>query len=153
MVENKVNQNTVLVVLVVGIVGILFLGNNGFLSGETIKVQKVTTGTDIYTKTEIDANINSGIFLGNNFFSLKVSGLNSVYVGDRKVTLLNVGEGGSVLVDVAGIRDTISAGSTKDIAFLGITNVATNYNTATNRRSAVLKIIDTMPSTTTTIGF
>src|SRR3989344_7033290 len=138
MVENKVNWNTVLVVLVVGVVGILFLGNNGFLSGETIKVQKVTTGTDIYTKTEIDANINSGIFLGNNFFSLKVSGLNSVYVGDRKVTLLNVGEGGSVL---------------EDIAVLGITNVATNYNTATNRRSAVLKIIDTMPSTTTTIGF
>jgi len=129
------------------------LGNNGFLSGETIKVQKVTTGTGIYTKTEIDTNINSGIFLGNNLFSLKVSGLSSIYVGDRKVTLLNVGEGGAVLVDVAGIRDTISAGSTKNIAFLSITNVATNYNTATNRRSAVLKIIDTMPSTTTTIGF
>ena len=33
MAENKVNWNTVLVVLVIGVVGILLLSNSGILSG------------------------------------------------------------------------------------------------------------------------
>ncbi|MBI4155520.1 hypothetical protein HY498_05555 [Candidatus Woesearchaeota archaeon] len=36
MVENKVNWNTVLVVLVIGVVGVLLLGNSGILTGKLL---------------------------------------------------------------------------------------------------------------------
>ena len=58
MVENKVNWNTVLVVLVIGVVGILLLNNLGVLTGNV--AVKATTGTlDKNDKTAILNMLNS----------------------------------------------------------------------------------------------
>ena len=83
------------------------------------------------------------IFLGNNEFSLDVG--NMVYVGNNNITLLNVGEGGSILVDVGGTREIITLGYDKLVNNLLIQNVDINYNDDINKRSAILKIVLATP--------
>ena len=78
------------------------------------------------------------VFLGNNEFSLNVGGVNTAYVNDKTITLLNVGEGGSVLVDVDGTRDTIPSLSTGVVGLREITNRETFYSYLVAERSATI---------------
>lgn len=139
------DDNILLVIGVALVVSIIASYATTTMTSNVIKVSPATTAQNVYTTSEIDSKL-SGVFLGNNLFSFynpsstTTSGTNIVWFGDVKITLLNVGEGGSVLVDVNGFRDTIYVGSTKIINFLSITNVGTNYNTDVSKRSAVLKI-------------
>lgn len=56
------------------------------------------------------------------------------------VRLLNVGSGGSIIVDVDGIIDTIPADSTESINNVEITILEAYYNTLKEERSAKLRV-------------
>ena len=63
-----------------------------------------------------------------------------INIDGKKLTLLNVGEGGSVVIKVDGITDTINRGSTKVINCLTITNLESYYFTEKEYRAAYLDV-------------
>jgi len=56
----------------------------------------------------------------------------------KNIELIDVGSGGSVIVSVDGVQDTISASATKNINGVEITNKWTYYAEQHNRRAAEL---------------
>jgi len=65
-----------------------------------------------------------------------------IKIGGRILKLVNVGEGGAVLVDVNGIRNTISLGLTKEVGCLPITNIETHHEQDIWMRTAMLRVGD-----------
>ncbi|MEK6934703.1 MAG: MopE-related protein [Nanoarchaeota archaeon] len=59
-------------------------------------------------------------------------------IDEKTITLENVGEGGAILVDVDGVRESISASNTKTVNGIEITNDETYYTNEVSERSAIL---------------
>jgi len=93
--------------------------------GKTLKVTSVGSATKFTA------------YVGGEYF-MDVG--DTVTVNGKKVTLQNVGEGGSILVDVDGTRETISSGSTRTVNGIEISNDDTFYTNEMSERSASLII-------------
>ena len=93
--------------------------------GRTLKI------TDVGSATKFTA------YVGGEYF-MDVGDV--VTVDGKKITLENVGEGGAILVDVDGTRETISASSTKTINGIEVSNDETFYTNEISERSASLII-------------
>jgi len=93
--------------------------------GKTIKITK----TDSATK--FTAQIGTEYFMDID---------DVVTVIGKKITLQNVGSGGAVVVDVDGVQETISSGSTRTVNGIEITNDESFYTDTRDERSATLVI-------------
>ncbi|MBI2498615.1 S-layer protein [Candidatus Woesearchaeota archaeon] len=93
--------------------------------GKTLKITSVGSATKFTA------------YVGGEYF-MDVG--DTVTVIGKKVTLQNVGEGGSILVDVDGTRETISSGSTRTVNGIEISNDDTFYTNEISERSASLII-------------
>ena len=89
---------SIVVVMVIVAVVVGFVSSS--LTGNIIKVQKVTTGTDIYTKTEIDSKLNNikakSITLLGGINGYSVDAAQGITSGYLKIGLL---EGASLYAD------------------------------------------------------
>jgi len=94
--------------------------------GQTLKITGVST-----TKTEFTATVGAEFFMDAG---------DTVTVDGKKITLVNVGEGGAIVVDVEGVLDTISSGNTKTINGIEVKNDETFYTNEKSERSASLVI-------------
>ncbi len=93
--------------------------------GKTLKITSVGSATKFTA------------YVGGEYF-MDVGDV--VTVNGKKITLQNVGEGGSILVDVDGTRETISSGSTRTVNGIEISNDDTFYTNEMSERSASLII-------------
>ncbi|MFH1592721.1 MAG: putative metal-binding motif-containing protein [Candidatus Woesearchaeota archaeon] len=64
----------------------------------------------------------------------------SVEVNNKTITLVNVGEGGAIVIDVDEVLDTISAHGTKTVNGIIITNKETFYTNEKSERSAAIEV-------------
>jgi len=64
----------------------------------------------------------------------------SVTVNNKVITLINVGEGGAIVIDVDGVLDVISPLSTKEVNGLIITVIDTFYTNEISERSAIIEV-------------
>jgi len=94
--------------------------------------------------TKVDSPTKFTAFVGSEFF-MEVG--DSVTVDGKKVTLVNVGEGGAVLVDVDGVLDTVPSSSTKTINGIEISNDETFFTNEKSERAATLIIGETAQDT------
>ena len=95
--------------------------------GKTLKIIDVP---DLFTD-KLTANVGSEFFMDAG---------DTVTVDGKKVTLVNVGEGGAIVVDVDGVLETISSSSTKTVNGIEIKNDETFYTNEKSERSASLVI-------------
>ncbi len=89
--------------------------------GKTLKITSID-GTSKFT-----ANVGAQYYLQAG---------DAVTVNSKEVKLVDVGSGGSIIVSVAGVQDTISASSTKTINGVEIKNDDTFYTTKESSKSA-----------------
>ena len=113
---------------------------------EPINISK-TTSTDSFEVKFLGKNLKiTGVDIAKNQFTASVGSEFFMDAGDtvtvegKKVTLVNVGEGGSVVVDVDGVLDTISSAATRTINGIEIKNDDTFYTNEKSERSASLII-------------
>ena len=112
---------------------------------DAINVSKVTSSDPLEVKflgktlkiTSVGSAIKFTAYVGGEYF-MDVG--DTVTVNGKKITLQNVGEGGSILVDVDGTRETISSGSTKTVNGIEVSNDDTFYTNEISERSASLII-------------
>jgi hypothetical protein len=112
---------------------------------ESIKLNSTTSSDPLNIKflgktlkiTSIDSSTNTKFtaYVGTEYF-MDVD--DSVEVNGKTVTLKNVGSGGAVVVDVDGVRETISASSTETVNGIEITVDETFYEEDKAQRSATL---------------
>jgi len=94
--------------------------------GKTLKITDVDSNGDKFTA-----------YVGNEYF-MKVG--DSVTIDGKKVTLENVGSGGSIVVDVDGTLETIPASTAETVNGIEIVNDETFYEDTKSERSAHLII-------------
>ncbi len=114
---------------------------------ESINVSKATTSNPLEIKflgktmkiTDVDSADFSKFTarVGTEYF-MDVG--DSVVVNNKKVTLNNVGSGGSISIDVDGVVEIISSGGTETVNGIEITNDETFYEDVKTERSASLII-------------
>jgi len=120
----KSNNKTVWIVALVVIVAAVFLfGNN--LTGRQIK--------------QIGPAQSQGIIGIHPDDVVKINPSSDSIKG-TELTLLNVGEGGAILVKIGQTIDTIPASSTKIVECMSIKNLATYFNLEKSKRKALIKI-------------
>ena len=78
------------------------------------------------------------VLAGAQEFSIDAG--DSITVNNKEVTLINVGEGGAIVVDVDGFIDAISSQSTKTVNGIIITNKETHYTRNIYERSALIEV-------------
>ena len=108
---------------------------------ETIKVNATTSSDALEIKflgknlkiTKVDAANKFTATVGAEYY-MQVG--DSVTVEGKEVKLVDVGSGGSVIVSVGGVQDTISAESTKTINGVELKNDDTFYTTKESSKSA-----------------
>ncbi len=112
---------------------------------EPINISKATSTEPLELKflgktlkiTKVDGSAKFTANVGSEFF---MDAGDTVTVDGKKITLVNVGEGGAIVVDVDGVLDTISSSSTRTINGIEIKNDETFYTNEKSERSASLII-------------
>src|SRR3989344_2383557 len=94
--------------------------------------------------TKVDTPTKFTAFVGTEFF---MDAGDTVTVDGKKVTLVNVGEGGAILVDVDGVLETIPSSSTKTVNGIEISNDETFFTNEKTERAASLIIGETAQDT------
>ena len=94
--------------------------------------------------TKVDTPTKFTAFVGTEFF---MDAGDTVTVDGKKVTLVNVGEGGAILVDVDGVLETIPSSSTKTVNGIEISNDETFFTNEKSERAASLIIGETAQDT------
>ncbi len=110
-------------------------------SGDTFDINFLGKKLEI---TKVDKQDTFTAFVGSEFF-MDVG--DTVTVDGKKVTLENVGEGGAILVDVDGVRETIPGSGTRTVNGIEISNDETFFTNEISERSASLIIGETAQDT------
>ncbi len=87
--------------------------------------------------TDVDSDTKFTAYVGNEYF-MKVG--DSVTIDNKKITLENVGSGGSIVIDVDGTLETIPASTAETVNGIEIVNDETFYEDTKSERTAHLII-------------